>query len=323
VIDLAELRFAEVNDVATRLFGLDEPPVGREVLNFSADRAEEETRLCMLADGRLDGYEATWPVRRADGTTVDTRAWVRVIPDRDLAVLVATHDGPSPSPLAIDRGVPGTFDNVTVAFLDDEWRVARVTADIVNVLGWTPEEWIGKPLLGEIYPGDAAAVLAAAIRASEGRAGVEVICRMRAMDGSWRLVRLGLLPAAADVPTQSVAITLSRLAGDDNAAVRRPQEAEDLLWRLATELQAVGVISSLRGAPALPDLAISDLSTRQWEIVTRLLRGERVPSIARAMYLSQSTVRNHLTAVFRRFDVHSQEELLRVLRERFGESVQS
>jgi DNA-binding NarL/FixJ family response regulator len=52
------------------------------------------------------------------------------------------------------------------------------------------------------------------------------------------------------------------------------------------------------------------LSTRQWEILTRLVRGERVQDIADALYLSPATVRNHLTAVYRKFGVHSQAELL-------------
>jgi DNA-binding NarL/FixJ family response regulator len=45
----------------------------------------------------------------------------------------------------------------------------------------------------------------------------------------------------------------------------------------------------------------------------RLVRGERVPTIARALYVSQSTVRNHLSVIFRKLGVHSQEELLRAL----------
>jgi hypothetical protein len=36
-------------------------------------------------------------------------------------------------------------------------------------------------------------------------------------------------------------------------------------------------------------------------------RGERVLPIARDLYLSQSTVRNHLTAAFQRLGVHFQE----------------
>ena len=52
---------------------------------------------------------------------------------------------------------------------------------------------------------------------------------------------------------------------------------------------------------------------RQWEILTRLVRGQRVQEIADALYLSPSTVRNHLTAIYRKFGVHSQAELLAAL----------
>jgi DNA-binding NarL/FixJ family response regulator len=70
------------------------------------------------------------------------------------------------------------------------------------------------------------------------------------------------------------------------------------------------------GAPALdPERysQISSLSPRQHEVLSHLLRGERVPTIAAALYLSQSTVRNHLTVIFNRFGVHSQPELLDLL----------
>jgi DNA-binding CsgD family transcriptional regulator len=42
----------------------------------------------------------------------------------------------------------------------------------------------------------------------------------------------------------------------------------------------------------------------------RLATGERVPGIARALFLSESTVRNHLTSVYRKFGVHSQNDLM-------------
>jgi DNA-binding CsgD family transcriptional regulator len=68
----------------------------------------------------------------------------------------------------------------------------------------------------------------------------------------------------------------------------------------------------LDAANDLPDL--DDLPTRQREVVIRLARGERVKMIADELYLSETTVRNHLTAVFRKFGVHSQQELLTLLR---------
>lgn len=57
------------------------------------------------------------------------------------------------------------------------------------------------------------------------------------------------------------------------------------------------------------------LSSREQEIVTSLLSGDRVPAIARALFLSQSTVRNQLTSVYRKLSVSSQQELIDLYRE--------
>jgi DNA-binding CsgD family transcriptional regulator len=85
------------------------------------------------------------------------------------------------------------------------------------------------------------------------------------------------------------------------------------LARIAAELEAAGVVSiaKLPEPGAVPGL--NDLSARQWEVVTRLVRGERVATIAREMYLSPSTVRNHLATVYRRVGVRSQAELLELV----------
>jgi DNA-binding NarL/FixJ family response regulator len=72
-----------------------------------------------------------------------------------------------------------------------------------------------------------------------------------------------------------------------------------------------GILDAARerdAALAASDL-ISALSPRQIDIVRRLVSGQRVPAIARDLYLSQSTVRNHLSAIFHRLGVRSQQEL--------------
>jgi DNA-binding NarL/FixJ family response regulator len=58
------------------------------------------------------------------------------------------------------------------------------------------------------------------------------------------------------------------------------------------------------------------LSRREIEVVRMLLLGDRVPVIARQLFISQSTVRNHLSSVFRKLRVNSQQELIVLLRER-------
>jgi DNA-binding NarL/FixJ family response regulator len=56
------------------------------------------------------------------------------------------------------------------------------------------------------------------------------------------------------------------------------------------------------------------LSRREIEIVRLLADGRRVAAISRDLDLSVHTVRNHLRAIFRKVDVHSQEELLDAVR---------
>ena len=52
------------------------------------------------------------------------------------------------------------------------------------------------------------------------------------------------------------------------------------------------------------------LSPRELEVVTRLARGKRAPAIAAELYLSQGTVRNQLSSVYRKLGLHTQQELL-------------
>jgi DNA-binding NarL/FixJ family response regulator len=95
----------------------------------------------------------------------------------------------------------------------------------------------------------------------------------------------------------------------------RIAELEQHLWRIAAEVQAAGVVDNLHRLPDNAELpGLARLSTRQWQVLSELMRGERVPDIARAMFVSQSTVRNHLANIFRALGVHSQSELLALLR---------
>lgn len=63
-------------------------------------------------------------------------------------------------------------------------------------------------------------------------------------------------------------------------------------------------------AAAFNDTHLNRLPDRQREVVSRLVQGERVGRIAEAMYLSRSTVRNHLSSAFREFGVSCQEDLV-------------
>jgi len=95
--------------------------------------------------------------------------------------------------------------------------------------------------------------------------------------------------------------------GDPTRAI----ELQGTLWRIAMEVQAAGVADDFVRLPALVGaFEIGRQPSRQLEVLARLLSGERVPSIAKSMFISQSTVRNHLSNIFKLVGVHSQAELI-------------
>jgi two-component system response regulator DesR len=58
------------------------------------------------------------------------------------------------------------------------------------------------------------------------------------------------------------------------------------------------------------------LSEREIEILRLAKRGLRNPQIAQALHISPGTVRNHLSAIYRKLGVHSRHEALQVADER-------
>src|SRR6202034_4823185 len=90
---------------------------------------------------------------------------------------------------------------------------------------------------------------------------------------------------------------------------------------LVAEVQKM--VRALRAADVLPLLAtlpsaarppaLTRLTAREWEILIRLVGGERVAIMAGDLVVSQSTVRNHLSSIFSKLGVHSQTELVRLL----------
>ncbi|MFL6163453.1 MAG: helix-turn-helix transcriptional regulator [Jatrophihabitantaceae bacterium] len=91
---------------------------------------------------------------------------------------------------------------------------------------------------------------------------------------------------------------------------RRPKQ-DSLAYRYATNYGR-----SLPADREEPVPGLDRLSRREYEVVKLLLHGDRVPVIARQLFVSQSTVRNHLSSVFRKLRVRSQQELIVLLRER-------
>lgn len=58
------------------------------------------------------------------------------------------------------------------------------------------------------------------------------------------------------------------------------------------------------------------LSERELEILRLAQQGLPNPQIAQALHIAPGTVRNHLSAIYRKLDVHSRHEALKVVEER-------
>jgi DNA-binding CsgD family transcriptional regulator len=109
------------------------------------------------------------------------------------------------------------------------------------------------------------------------------------------------------------------LSASEQSVEQRAEELEHLLWRIGQELRSAGLMPVPgESAQSSPIKQLGGLTARQREVVARLVAGDRVSTIAREMFLSPSTIRNHLTAVYRKFGVHSQVELISVLRDLSG-----
>jgi DNA-binding NarL/FixJ family response regulator len=69
-------------------------------------------------------------------------------------------------------------------------------------------------------------------------------------------------------------------------------------------------------APAAPDPAFPELTTRERQILDQLAAGLRTAAIAQNLHLSPKTVSNHLTVIFAKLQVATRAEAIVVARQR-------
>ena len=171
-----------------------------------------------------------------------------------------------------------------LATLDHEWRVDSVGPAVNGTLGMCPRQLLGERLLEHVHPDDAPA-LTAALNQDPEEAAVPRVVRLRANAG-WRAVEV-LSGPLCDHRPHRVGVLMGAYGGTGTQAPS-------------------GTVTGERGV-ALPEL---QLTSQQQHVVTRLLRGENIATMAAAMHLSRSTIRNHLWAVYTKAGVHSQSELI-------------
>jgi DNA-binding CsgD family transcriptional regulator len=288
-------------------------PDGNDLIGHALSEylpAESAEMSWLLATDRLNGYQSERPaITGMPGRRV--QLWVRAIegqPDRRLFLVLLSDAGEVPGWAASTFGVGA---DTVIGAMDEQLRVDRVSADIQPVLSHPPEDVLGQSLLQLISPADVSAVLFALAQSVSSRAGVSVRVRIRQPGGRALACQLVMVPMS---PLPSCAFSLQP-ALDSAIRAHTTVEFGNILRRLGQGILAAGTARYLSESKPARSHPLSELTTRETEIVTRLLAGDRVPAIAAQLYLAQSTIRNHLSTVFSKLGVRSQQELIVLLRQ--------
>jgi DNA-binding CsgD family transcriptional regulator len=287
----------------------------RPIYDLYDDRDRENARIALqaLADGKIDYFRSHRHLRHSKtGSSATISLWVSAIDfgTRQFALAEAcTRLAALDSPLV--RFLGYTPINRAIGLSDANGVITTVSNDVKTVLGVAPHQVIGKHLL---RTSDERKLYEELMEHHDDVEGYTVALPPGALNhlGGTKNVRC-IVASLADSPSFCFIL----VPGADELMERRTDRVAQLehrLWRIASEVQASGIFDSMNTMPDVTRFPqLSTLSTRQWEVLSRLLRGERVPSIAESLFVSQSTVRNNLSSIFEKFGVHSQSELISLL----------
>jgi PAS domain S-box-containing protein len=285
--------------------------IGMRMLDYVVDREAAARSLSLLAAGVLDAYTRQAVYNHPDGSRVDFEiritAYAEQSPRRTAVAMIL----PAGIRMRADLEAPSVDPELTVVgTVDEDVAIDRITSDVTDLLGFPASEVLCRPALELVHPEDVASLLLLAAYAGERAAGSCGRVRLLTARGDWLLCRIVLQPLAGDRPL-AFAFTVTPLVSAAPSDRARARELEEHLRRIAREIAASGVAALSTSMPTSLEVPeISHLTSREYEIVVRLASGDRVPAIARRMFLSESTIRNHLTSVYRKFGVHSQHDLL-------------
>jgi DNA-binding CsgD family transcriptional regulator len=322
-VDLPSGRFLAVNpSLASAVGSTTGALTGSSSLDWlsAGDRHAARLGFQALADGDLTGYQAVRRLANPEDPDQVYSVWISTV-DVDGARVGLASVIPSASHDSQFRAMPPASmvpepGNVVLGTVDNFWRIDRISQDVTPLLGITPEQCVGQPVLGVVHPFDVPALLAAVEHARRGERAVRLMLRVSAGSHHWTEVTVVLATVApGDPPPLAFALIRYDAPADGPTGSSRETQLESHMLRIADELHAAGLIPRLQQLPALSDEPrLGKLTSREWAVLTRLLDGQRVSAIAADLYVSQSTVRNHLSSIYAKLGVHRQVDLIRLMR---------
>jgi DNA-binding CsgD family transcriptional regulator len=313
VLEIPSQRIVAVTERASRMLEPDTGAViGRTLESFTSDRPALGPDL--LAGGRMNGFETFRMVRRRRGPDLKIRMWIRNFdhqpPSQYVLVVVVESVESSEDHLVDLEEAPAVVGTASSDLL-----VERLSKDAEVLFGAPVSSMIGQPLLGLISDTDVGRCLIALDEASESQRGVTLTVATATRSASTQPHRCEVLILPLQ-PAPSCAFVFLPTPGGSTAA-QNSESLPVMLNRLGRAAYIAELARGIfRGVSEREIPGIGLLTTREFEIVSLLLDGDRPPGIARKLFLSQSTVRNHLASVFSKLGVTSQQEVVDLFRRR-------
>jgi DNA-binding CsgD family transcriptional regulator len=300
---------------ATQLLTSDGAPVvGATLEHFTIDSPAPGPDP--IGDAQRGGLEVRRVLRGADGGDLEVRMWVRSWGGHNNSAYVVVIIVPADATKIAGQPDDAQWPAVT-GTIGPDLMLDAVSSDATPLFGWSITDLIGRPIIDLLARSDVASCLTALNEAAAGDCAITLqvdVLTSREPNGqdptvlTCDMVVLPLRPGPSysfvllPVPAEPAG---ARVATDLSTVLSR-------LGRSAEIAQLVRVRTTGLTEADLPGLGY--LTTRELEVLTRLLDGDRVPAIAAELFLSQGTVRNYLTSIFGKVGVSSQQQLLTLFR---------
>lgn len=334
VISLPDRSVRGSNRVAAEFFGVSQQELLHRTLNDVIDHTEAAMigqALSALGSGAIDSYRAHRTLETERGPAAGI-VWVRSIPRTSggmaLVLVLPAEEGDdlsqsslsssslSSSSLSRDSASHPAFDLAT-GTMDSTGRIITLSRSDSGVLVDPVAGSAPAPLLANhVHPDDRERFQAALDHLEHEIEDVIVPVRLDHAQHEWIAGECHLFGTGDDATGEPIGFVLSELPPQPSApSAARIAELEQHIDRIAAEVRAAGV--TMGSSSHMGDLSaagLGALTPRQRDIVNRLLDGARVSTIAAALFISPSTVRNHLSVVYKMAHVHSQAELIELLR---------
>ena len=305
IVEVPSERVVAVSPAAQDLFSSQR----RELVGCKLESLSAETptgALALLVAGRLNGYEANHRFRLGDGSSVPLQTWVRTIgeeiPLRHVLFLFTTDDMPAASTVL---ALPKEF-NALIGTIDVSLRIDRVCTD-GDTSSDGPMGLVGQSIFQIVDLEDLTGLMWALAQSTSTGKGVALHIHVHRGHGQAQLCQMLLLPMD---PPPTFAFALRSVEQSEGW----PEPEVDALSGATRGHDVFGSSHNLASISEAQVPGIAELSSRELDVLTRLLAGYRVPAIAKVLFVSQSTVRNHLSAIFRKLNVESQQEVIDLLR---------